>query len=164
MKGVGQAGRHAFTRNFGKCVNEIILPVEVGKPGSELYNRFMGVWDTGATNTVISQKIIDVLGLVDIVDEVDTHSADGPGKADAYYVHVLLPNGVHFSALRVLKMNIREDLLIGMDIIGVGDSCLTNKNGKTVLTYEWPAYHQYDFVKQVNSSKKHSPPRLNKKR
>ncbi len=95
----------AFSINFHKLVREIKLPVAVGKPGSSL-QKFMGVWDTGATMTVISQKIVDQLELKDVIDEVDTHSADGPGKADAYYVDVGLPNHVGFRSLKVIKMKI----------------------------------------------------------
>lgn len=142
----------AFTIHFGGIAREIKLPVLVGKPGSSL-QEFIGVWDTGATMTVISQHIVDQLELKDVIDEVDTHSADGPGKAEAYYVDVGLPNAVGFESLKVIKMKIAGDLLIGMDIIGAGDFCLTNVDGETVLTFESPPHHRYDFVKQINVSR-----------
>ena len=143
----------AFTVNFHKRVNEIKLPVGVGKPGGNLLT-LTAVWDTGATHTVISEQVVTALKLVDIIDQVDTYSADGPGKGDAYYVDVELLNGVHFSSLKVIQMGIRDDVLIGMDIIGAGDFCLTNVDGETVLTFECPPYYRYDFVKQINSSRK----------
>jgi hypothetical protein len=142
----------AFTVNFHKLVNEIKLPVGVGTSGG-LLHQFTAVWDTGATNTVISKKVVEVVGLVDIIDQVDTYSADGPGKADAYYVNVQLLNGVNFANLKVVQMEIRDDLLIGMDIIGAGDFCLTNFSGETVLTFESPPHYRYDFVKQINVSR-----------
>ncbi len=155
----------AFTVNFHSLVNEIKLPVGVGKPGGGLH-RFTAVWDTGATNTVISKKVVGVLGLVDVIDQVDTYSADGPGQADAYYVNVQLLNGVNFADLKVIQMEIRDDLLIGMDIIGAGDFCLTNVGGETVLTFESPPYYQYDFVKQINASRSNprKKPRPKKRR
>ena len=142
----------AFTVNFHSLVNEIKLPVGVGKPGG-LPHKFTAIWDTGATNTVISKKVVGVLGLVDVIDQVDTYSADGPGQADAYYVNVELLNRVTFANLKVIQMEIRDDLLIGMDIIGSGDFCLTNVGGETVLTFESPPYYRYDFVKQINASR-----------
>ena len=142
----------AFTVNFHSIVNEIKLPVGVGKPGG-LIHEFVAVWDTGATNTVISKKVIGALGLVDVIDQVATYSADGPGQADAYYVNVQLINGLNFPDLKVIQMEIRDDLLIGMDIIGSGDFCLTNVGGETVLTFECPPYYQYDFVKQINAGR-----------
>ncbi len=151
-KGKTETRGEAFTVNFHKIVNEIKLPVMVGRPGSSL-QTFQGVWDTGATMTVISQTIVDQLELKDVIDEVDTHSADGPGKADAYYIDVGLPNRVGFQSLKVIKMKIRDDLLIGMDIIGAGDFCLTNVDGETVLTFECPPHYRYDFVKQINVSR-----------
>ena len=152
QKGQTKVRGEAFTLNFHKRVNEIKLPVTVGKPDSSL-KAFTGVWDTGATRTVISQKVVDELELTDIIDVDDTYSADGPGKADAYYVDVVLPNRVHFRSLRVIKMNIRDDLLIGMDIIGAGDFCLTNVDDETVMTFECPPHYRYDFVKQINVSR-----------
>ena len=146
----------SFTVNFHKLVNEIKLPVGVGKPVGTLH-RFTAVWDTGATSTVISKKVVEVLGLEDIIDQVDTYSADGAGKADAYYVDVQLLNGVQFSSLKVIQMGTRDDLLIGMDIIGAGDFCLTNVGGETVLTFESPPYYRYDFVKQINASRTKRP-------
>ena len=152
----------AFTIDFGNLVNEIKIPVHVGKPGGTLH-EFIAIWDTGATNTVISKKVINTLDLMDIIDQVTTCSADGPGHADAYYVNVQLLNGVRFPNLKVIEMKITCDLLIGMDIIGAGDFCLTNVDRKTVITFESPPHYRYDFVKQINVSRKR-PPRATKRR
>ena len=155
MKPRGQA----FTVSYHGLARELALPVGIGKPGKgeDDLLAFSAIWDTGATNTVISQTVIEKLGLVDIIDIVDTRSADGPGKANAYYVDIELPNLVHFNALKVVHMKIASDVLIGMDIIGTGDCCITNIDGQTTLTFEYPSTHCYDFVKQINAGLKPSP-------
>ena len=51
-----------------------------------------------------------------------------------------------------------------MDIIGAGDFCLTNVGGETVLTFECPPYYRYDFVKQINASRKTTPKRKPQKK
>ena len=41
-------------------------------------------------------------------------------------------------------------LLIGMDIINLGDFALTHKNSQTVFSFQIPSTHEYDFVKQID--------------
>ncbi len=40
------------------------------------------------------------------------------------------------------------DLLIGMDIIGLGDFAVTNLNGVTQFTFRLPSVESIDFVNQ----------------
>lgn len=37
------------------------------------------------------------------------------------------------------------DMLIGMDIIGLGDFAITHKNMGTVFSFQIPSTHEYDF-------------------
>ena len=39
-------------------------------------------------------------------------------------------------------------MLIGMDIINLGDFAITNKNGNTKFTFEIPSSRDIDFVKE----------------
>ena len=41
-------------------------------------------------------------------------------------------------------------LLVGMDIINLGDFALTHKNSQTVFSFQIPSTHEYDFVKQID--------------
>lgn len=41
-------------------------------------------------------------------------------------------------------------MLIGMDIINLGDFALTHKNSGTVFSFQIPSTHEYDFVKQID--------------
>lgn len=43
------------------------------------------------------------------------------------------------------------DMLIGMDIITLGDFALTHKNNGTVFSFQIPSTHEYDFVKQIQN-------------
>ena len=52
-----------------------------------------------------------------------------------------------FGMLRVTEAPLHEtDVLIGMDIISKGDFCVTNFQGKTVLTFRVPSCSEFDFV------------------
>ncbi len=44
-------------------------------------------------------------------------------------------------------------MLIGMDIIGAGDFAVTNKDGKTVMTYRYPSSKCIDFVTEHRGDK-----------
>ena len=46
------------------------------------------------------------------------------------------------------------DILIGMDIISQGDLAVTNKQGKTVFTFQIPASHKIDFKAELEKYEK----------
>src|ERR1017187_8348549 len=87
---------------------------------------FPAIWDTGATNSVITQKVVDTCGLKPI-GMTKAFTADGESTCEVYLVNVGLPNGVGFTFIRATKMKLTgSDVLIGMDIIAHGDFAITN--------------------------------------
>jgi hypothetical protein len=52
------------------------------------------------------------------------------------------------------ESNDRFDILIGLDIITIGDFSITNHNGKTVVSFRIPSdtYH-IDYVEMLNSNR-----------
>ena len=110
--------------------------------------KFMAIWDTGATGTVISQKVINECGLKQIgIAEVST--ANDKSLSPVYLASIFLPNRVYFPQLRVTEGTISEaDVLIGMDIITRGDFAVTNSDGRTTFSYRWPSMERINFVKQ----------------
>lgn len=110
---------------------------------------FVALWDTGATNTVITQNVVDACGLSP-VNYATVFHANGSCLAEVYLVAIMLPNGAGFSSVRVTKGDLSgEDLLIGMDIIGAGDFAVSNANGKTVFTYRSPSVARIDFWAEI---------------
>ncbi|MGD1146933.1 MAG: retroviral-like aspartic protease family protein [Thermoanaerobaculaceae bacterium] len=109
---------------------------------------FKALWDTGATNTVITQKVVDALGLKS-VGFAQSHHAQGTAVTEKYFVSLGLPNGVGFTMLEVTRGDLPGfDLLIGMDVIGSGDFAVTNFNGNTVFSFRQPSCEEIDFVKK----------------
>jgi predicted aspartyl protease len=111
--------------------------------------KFLAIYDTGATNSVVTQKVVDECGLQQTgVTEVNT--AAGPSRCETYYVTICLPNRVCFPYLQVTKGNLRApaDILIGMDIMHRGDFAVTNYNNQTVFSFRVPSCECIDFVKQ----------------
>jgi len=113
----------------------------------------MAIWDTGATGTVISQKVIDDCGLKPIgMTRVNTASDKGI-LTTVYFASIILPNKVIIPQLRVTRGTIVGDaeVLVGMDIISHGDFAVTNYGDKTVFSFRMPSIECIDFVKQKPS-------------
>lgn len=108
--------------------------------------EYSAIWDTGATNTVITRKVVDELGLKPIgIAQVST--AGGIRQCEVYLVSVFLPNRVVIAILRVTEGNITgSDVLIGMDVISNGDFAVTNYQGKTTFSFRIPSQTTIDFV------------------
>lgn len=108
---------------------------------------FDAIWDTGATNSVITQAVVDACGLV-ATGITDVHHADGVSRAATYLVNIGLPNGVGYPGVRVsIGRFTGGDILIGMDIIGTGDFAVTNVNGATKFSFRHPSIEDIDFVR-----------------
>lgn len=124
-------------------------PSEKVNPKNYNTNSYKAIWDTGATGTVITQKVVDECGLSPI-GVVEVQTAAGKTRANSYLVNVWLPNKIIIpnvkATLGELAGNI--EVLIGMNIIGQGDFAVTNKGGKTVFSFRFPSVERIDFVKK----------------
>lgn len=110
--------------------------------------EFQAIWDTGATNSVISPAVVSALGLKPI-GMTQVHTSNQTCLAEQYIVDIYLPNKVVFQDVRVTNQQLTgTPMLIGMDIIGMGDFAVSNKDGKTTFSYRWPSGERIDFVKQ----------------
>ena len=97
------------------------------------------LWDTGATNTLISQEVVDALGLQP-KNKALISSAGGDVESWIYLVHVILPTGTaELNVQALLNDNSDYDVVIGMDIINSCDFCYTNKDGKSTISLCHPA-------------------------
>jgi hypothetical protein len=115
--------------------------------------EFRAVWDTGASGTVITQRVADALGLLP-TGMVVVHGVHGQKETETFLVNAYLPPNVMFPALRVTKGDLQGfDILIGMDIIGTGDFAVTNVGGKTVLSFRCPSSQEIDFVKDLGAAR-----------
>ena len=113
------------------------------------FRQYNGLWDTGASSSVITKRVAQQLGIAPI-RQVRAKDARGETDTNLYYVNILLPNRMEIKNLAVSEGVLDGfDLLIGMDIINLGDFSLTLKNGGTVFSFQIPSTHEYDFVKQI---------------
>jgi predicted aspartyl protease len=114
--------------------------------------QFTGLWDTGASGTVISRDVVKKLDLKPIGKSKVFH-ANGESVVDVYAINLFLPNQVAFKFVRVTEGVLNGfDLLIGMDIITTGDFSITNIGGKTTFSFRVPSIKEIDFVVENKSA------------
>ncbi len=114
------------------------------------------IWDTGATNTVISRNLVGQLGLIP-TGITTAHDANNSYQTSTYLVDIGLPNGILIPDVQVTEAaNLGNyDLLIGMDIITLGDFSVTNGGGNTWFSFRIPPDGiQIDYVAKADAIQK----------
>lgn len=111
--------------------------------------EYNALWDTGATNSVITQKIAEDLNLKPI-GMTKVHTASHKDVVtEVYMISILLPNKICIPTLRVTKGQVTgHDMLIGMDIINKGDFAVTHNGGKTSFSFRIPSICEIDFTRK----------------
>lgn len=146
----------SFTARYPQRVNVLKTPVKVSKafdvatpPKTSSFKIFSAIWDTGATHSVITDRVATECSLIPF-SMTQVQTAAGITNCEVYYASIILRNDVTFPKIRVTKGNIGvgADVLIGMDIINKGDFAVTNRGGKTVFSFRMPSIVDIDFVKQ----------------
>lgn len=150
----------AFTSKANGLANVLESKVTVFQPIPGKIPKtesFLAIWDTGATSSVITPKVVANLGLIPS-GKTNIHGVAGSkDNIDTYLISIILPNKVRFNGLRVAEVPQiagRADILLGMDIISLGDFAVTNKDRKTVISFRFPSYKTIDFVEEINQEKR----------
>jgi predicted aspartyl protease len=151
----------ALTLRAPGIARSIVIPV-VASQSKTLCQKFglertdadvLALIDTGATNTSISNKLAASLGL-ETIAQCRVDAAGGTHRANVYSIDVLLRNMVNFTNIRAaefIKTIQIFDIIIGMDILTMGDLAITNHNHRTVLSFRVPPNTKHiDFVSAAN--------------
>jgi predicted aspartyl protease len=129
--------------------------------------NFEVIWDTGATNTVITSDIVSALNLQP-TSTATTQTPNGPRLCNVYLVDLFLPNKVIFPCLQVIEAIIdgQFNMLIGMDIIGKGDFSVSSHKGIRMFSFRMPSLVNIDYTGKLKIGpagstppKKHPPGR-----
>lgn len=154
---------HAFCTEYPGIVKELKTEAVVINPITNQEKKYIAVWDTGATNSVISPKVFSELNLVKI-DEVLVHGVNSHETRPITGISIGLPNKVRVDECRVSVCDVAGcDLLIGMDIISIGDFAISNGDGKTTFSFAFPPFeNKTDLLDKANNvnrrNQKHFPP------
>lgn len=121
---------------YDRIQNRIKSRVKLIGNGNEI--EVNALWDTGATNTCISNKIASKLNLI-VYGNLAMNTANGETIANVYIVDFSIESKILFKNNVVFSANLNNqdvDMLIGMDIIQLGNMRLINENNRTCFVFE----------------------------
>lgn len=148
----------AFTTQFSARVNALTNEAYIAKPFDRVkYQRpqnpvkFTALWDTGATSSVITERVVQACKLQP-TGVARVYTAAGANLCPICLVSIGLPNNVWFDQVRVTvgQLSSDIDILIGMDIISTGDFAITHRDGKTTFSFRYPSMDYIDFTKNAS--------------
>ena len=150
----------SFTLTVDRKVGVLKTPIniystnEFNKNFKKVKSNYIALWDTGSTMSVISEELASKLNL-EPVGEMLAETAGGKYVAKRYVVSISLPNRLNIENVMISsgKLGPGIDLLIGMDIITLGDFAITNYNNKTVFSFRFPSCEVIDFVKDEKNNR-----------
>lgn len=110
-----------------------------------------GIWDTGASASVITKNTAMRLGLKP-VSIARVRGVHGEHDANVYVVEIFLQDGQISLTASVTECDeLSGDgsigVLIGMDIIQMGDFCVSHEMGRTFVSFVKPSQGAVDFSK-----------------
>jgi hypothetical protein len=159
---------HALTHNHKGIANCIITPVEVTNISSGAIIQSRGIWDTGATNSVITKSTAEALGLIPI-SMATVRGVHGPKEVNVYFANITLNNkkitiNAQVTECDELSGDNSVGVLIGMNVITKGDFSITNLDGNTTMSFRVPSIQKIDYVQGIkngNQIVKDKPPGRN---
>ncbi len=144
---------HAFTNTAEGIAKQLITDVFIAPAQNPAEGKsfepkqFKGLWDTGATNSVVTHRVAKKCGLIP-TGVTQVQLAGSKGLRNTYMVAIGLPNRVMFPMVKVTDADEigGADVLIGMDIINKGDFAVTHGDGKTRISFRLPSVEVIDFT------------------
>jgi len=153
---------NAFSKEYPSLVEDLNTDVEVftvppvhSVQGTKVY----AIWDTGASQTVITHRLMARLNLAPIGAEV-VCGVNSNQTVDVVAVSIKLPNGMLVPDVRVYVCDIPPpiDMLIGMDIIRQGDLHISNIGNRTLFSFVAPPLpKRYDLTQEADALNKTNP-------
>ena len=109
------------------------------------------LWDTGATHSSLTNKIVQYLGLKSI-DTAIVHGVNSSKVTDVVIASIRLSDSIFLTGKRFSVNEIPgADVLIGMDIIMLGDFAISNSEGKTRFSFVIPPFkNKISFTEKAN--------------
>ena len=151
----------AFTHTYNARTNRVLSDIEVfeafdpaNPPNSPTSFKTTALWDTGATGSSISPAVAQHLGLIPSGTQ-KMITAAGEHMSPMFMVNFGLPNGVGVPGINAAQIAPQADfdVLLGMDVITLGDFSITNVEGKTTMSFRIPSIKTIDYVQMANTFK-----------
>jgi hypothetical protein len=134
-----------FTEKYNSIQKRLINSAIVEYNGNIV--QVSAQWDTGATGTCISKGLVQKLELLP-TGMVNVHTPSGIGTMNKYMINLVLNKELRIMNLPVMDSEIGKqgiDILIGMDIISLGDFAISNFEGKTQFSFRIPSQEHVEY-------------------
>ena len=146
----------SFTAVADGFVNNLRTPVGIrnnqglarGTKSPKPDHFYTAIWDTGATGTTVTAKVVAECHLTPI-SKAQLTGVHGSKLSDVYLVDVYLPNRFCVPEVKVVEVDALAgdaDILIGMDIIRLGDLAVNHYQGKTSFSFRMPSLERIDYA------------------
>ncbi|MCL2793106.1 MAG: retropepsin-like domain-containing protein [Spirochaetaceae bacterium] len=137
---------------FAKKQKKIITPVNLYSVqlNSAPFLSIDAIWDTGASMSVVTPEIKDKLKLTPI-DKKTIAGVHSTQVVDIVFITLELPNNVIKKNIEAAVCNIPSNagMILGMDIISLGDFALSHGSDQTFLSFAVPPFQEKtDFSKR----------------
>ena len=157
----------AFTASYNVSVKRLISPASilpiltVNKTASSIPNQIRAFWDTGATISCIKPELFNRLQLRLYNTAGLTTIAGVGGKIEAALtlVNLFLTSTfvITFCPLYITDFPGKADVLIGMDIIQMGDFAVCNADSKTSFSFAMPPFSdRIDLAHKAENANKNN--------
>lgn len=150
---------YALSKRYEQIENCIESEVVIEDPITGKTINTIAIWDTGAMASVITKEVSEVLG-ISPSGSVPIKGVSGEYISNTYFVKITL-NNENITVKRIVaeseSISYKEGrgLLIGMDIISLGDFIITNHKGKTVMSFRVPSIEKIDFCDDLREANKY---------
>jgi predicted aspartyl protease len=139
---------NASTHRYNDVARKITTPIRVSMPNGNP-SKFVALWDTGATSSVITSDVVKRLNLLS-EGSIEISGVTGPQVVDTYLVTLTLPNGFSKDIfVASCTVAIGCYVLIGMDIISTVDFAITYGSHGTTFSFKTPHGNEIDFSAQI---------------
>ena len=139
----------SFTATYSGIMRSLHTSVKVESvinPTEKIEIR--ALWDTGAGSSLIRPEVASKLDLKPISKTLISTPSDKDVPSNVYLINIYLPNGAKIVNVKVCEGTPNScDMLIGMDVISLGDFAITNLDKNTMFSFRMPSMTKIDFVK-----------------
>jgi predicted aspartyl protease len=139
-----KTGYYAFRQSYPSLSYRLLTEAQVYNIPADPNQKgitVIALWDTGASGSVITPSLAQTMNLIPI-NRIKVAGINNTSMADVVKISIGLPNGVMIKEENVMICNLVKgvDLIIGMDIIQLGDFSISNGGGKTLFSFAIPPF------------------------
>ena len=149
----------AFSVKYKGIARELVSESEIINPLNNQRKKYKAIWDTGATHTAITPKVLKELSLT-IVDTTTIVGVNSKTEdIQVAFFNLLLPLNIEIKNVRgaVCIIGGDTDILIGMDIIKFGDFAISNGGGQTLFSFAIPPFeNKTDLLEKSNKTNRNN--------